>query len=155
MSVLLGIDIDGTLTHRPRLWGHPEQRLAAWQRLVERGSITGRLFARRVLESLAGRLPEIVITTARPEALAEPTTSWLLAHYPMLDGCELLMRTDGDTRPSWLVRRDHVEAVRDGRRVVLLDDDLEGRQALQPEDVFLPAPSGWNALGDALERAAR
>ncbi len=163
-NVLLALDVDGCLAERParvgqsslRGWSFAKRRefaLANWRALVETGQLDPITVALQALQALE-EMPPTVIVTSREECLRPATMLWLWRHFSMLRGAELLMRPMGDDRPGYLVKRDWIDQVREGRRVVLVDDERISSLAVRRGDTFIRAPDGWSMVGAAVTEPA-
>ncbi len=166
-SPLVVLDIDGVLadvrhrlhylTRRPKDW---DGFFAAAKddQILEIGAE----FAKRAATS-----HEIVYLTGRPERLRAATQAWL--DRQLLPSGRLVMRSNGDRRPSAVVKLHELRALRRESAVeLLLDDDhsvVEAARAagftVQLAD-WMPRPVdddlslfGRDVLGDAQQRDGR
>lgn len=145
---LLMIGIDGTLCTRRRT----EETMGRWRERIMRQPPDPLPAA---LAALSLRTPvPVAVTTTRHECMRTPTRWWIEKHFPVLAGAPLLMRANDET-DGIEVRREHVARSRAGRRVVLVDDQVEMGNALHVGDVLVVAPKEWPRLAEALERARR
>lgn len=132
---LLAVDIDGTLA-RPIEDG---ERYWDWRQRVERGKVAPLEVAQAAVARLPRSLATVVIT-GRMESLRAATARWVALHFPRLSDAPLYLREQGDRQDSWAVKLEHMQAARNGRRIILVDDDPSTKHALFPGDVFVLAP---------------
>lgn len=62
----------------------------------------------------------------------------------------LVMRADIDPRHPALVRTSQLAALRDGARIVLVDDRWDSNMALRPGDDLVLVPRDWGRLANAI-----
>lgn len=102
-------DIDGTLadaSYRLGFIEDPDRK--DWESFFMAENMMKDLPIEPTVEIIAGLEPlfPIMFLTARPERTRMTTINWLGKHLPWLSSYKLLMRADGDRRPSHEVKRD-------------------------------------------------
>lgn len=149
-SVLLALDIDGTLCDSQQFADLFAIDRMLWQEEIAAAAPPPLLPA---VEALRPQLAcEVIMVTSRPESLREATASWILRHFPQFKDSLLLMRSVSDERPGFEVKQDHLDRVRGGRAVVLVDDDPMAPFAIRRDDRWLRAPGEWHLLDRVLAR---
>ena len=95
-----------------------------------------------------------IVVDMDDEVIRGATAEWLNRHFPILRSAPLLMRaSDDDT--SIEVRRQHIDRVRNGGRIVLVSDNLDMPAILAPGDQFVHAPRDWRWLRQMITLASR
>jgi hypothetical protein len=118
------VDIDGVVADVRHRLKYVERQPKDWKRFfaaavddephVEGVAVVERLVADH----------EVVFLTGRPEHLRADTIAWLEQHD--LGGHRLVMRREGDRRPSARAKVGMLRELADGRRVaIVIDDDTE------------------------------
>ena len=149
-GTVLVCDIDGTLADdaarrhlRPKAEAHclSDVPLEAIRRYMAPGLLeldTPIQGAVPVLTALATR--GLILVTARWESLRAVTMKWLSTHLPTIRPHALLMRRDGDNRPSVEVKLELVRNAAIGGGVWVDDDPLMLAAAQERGFVPLKAP---------------
>jgi hypothetical protein len=152
------VDLDGVVAdvrHRLHfIWQRPKNWAAFFAAAVDDPVLPE---GRAVVDELAARGYELVWLTGRPERCRADTLGWLREHD--LPAGRLLMRREGDRRPSRLAKLDILRGLARRRPVaVAVDDDAEVVQAMR-EAGFEVLHAQWMpeepTLRDAQEREGR
>jgi hypothetical protein len=111
--------------------------------------------ALEVVEALSERADVVVVNTGRPEASRASTMRWLKSHFRV---DLLLMRADGDFRPTFEVKRDNhnhsILPLRAGRLTFAFDDNPPAIQFYRHAGaIAFAAPQCWETLSAELRRA--
>jgi hypothetical protein len=109
------VDIDGTVAHKTGRGIHDYDRVledAPDPRAVR-------------LVNLLSLQADIIFVSGRPDRCETDTSMWLETNFPLLKRrYRLLMRTDGDFRPDYIVKRELFDAyIRESFDVIAAIDD--------------------------------
>lgn len=117
------LDIDATLSDTRHRLHFLERRPKDWDGFFAAGKDDGPLQDGLVIAGSLARGHDIVYLTGRPERLRKDTEDWLRRHG--LPGGRLLMRRDGDRRPSVVMKLGLLRRLAGERKVaILVDDDI-------------------------------
>jgi hypothetical protein len=154
--MILFLDIDGTIadiSHREYLIDKEDPTEEDWANFFDPELILQDKpikEAQSVFKEIKDDFDDIVFITGRPESTREATKDWILEYfgYEVLDEA-LLMRPDGDTRPSKEVKKELLGNLGDVSGILF--DDESGNLAMFEEQGYgeaFRAPDCWAALSD-------
>lgn len=148
LSQVLILDIDGTLadaSHRQHLAQEGDYDGFFEERLVEKDEPIPQ--AQKCLGDLLSLFDRVVYMTGRPEKLKQVTTNWLNNHY-QIEEPELLMRPNGDTRASSIIKHELFlnNLVEEDAEFTVVDDENGNLWALSPYAAILEAPVLWDMI---------
>lgn len=166
--MLLILDLDSTLNTLTPPWVRSVRELAP-RYLRERGGAglwkwiaahvseveyPVRERALEVVATLSETAEVVAVNTGRPEACRDATTRWLRRYFRV---DMLLMRADGDFRPTFEVKRDnHDRAIlplRSGRMTYAFDDNPRAVEVYRHAGaIAFAAPQCWDMLSHELKR---
>lgn len=114
------VDMDGTLADVSHRLHHIRGTRKNWKqffRLMDADPPSGVVL--RWVQNLA---PEyrVIIVTGRPDSYRRQTVDWLRRHHVQYD--KILMRSSGDHRPDYVVKRELLNSVGKNRVAFVIDD---------------------------------
>jgi hypothetical protein len=118
---LVVLDIDGVLADVRHRLHHLARRPKDWDAFFAAATGDDVLEVGAQFAQQAATTHDVVYLTGRPERLRAPTEAWLRRHT--LPAGRLLMRRDGDHRPSAVVKLQELRRLRRQSPVDLLVDD--------------------------------
>jgi hypothetical protein len=154
------VDIDGVLADVRHRLHHVTGRPKDWPAFFAGAADDGLLAeGERTVRALAGAY-EIVYLSGRPEHLRGVTESWFRSHG--LPPGRLVLRPDGDFRPSRIFKVEELRRLARSRTVVVLVDDDDRVLTAARAAGFDVLPATWMggdeelaALHDAQEEDGR
>jgi phosphatidate phosphatase APP1 len=156
-SMVAVVDIDGVVADVRHRLHHVTERPKDWRAFFDRAADDGLLAEGESTVRALANVYDIVYLSGRPERLRGVTQRWLDDHG--LPPGELMLRPNGDFRPSSLFKVEALETIAATRTVVVLVDDDPRVLDAARRSGFDVLPATWmgehSALREAQEQEGR
>jgi len=159
VATILVIDIDGTIANIDHRLHFAEESPPDWDSffdpdIVSKDKPIAR--AQEALPKLIKKYGKPYFLTGRPDNLKNVTKTWLKKHFNLdSDDYKLLMREEGDYKPSESVKKTIIERSlpKDGE-FIFVDDEIKNLDMMSQHGEALSVPEAWDVLTKETKKGA-